>query len=357
MARPKTTDARIRELYAQHGGNLREMSVASGIKYGTLRSRCSDLGLRGKGKGGTRSERPPDEELLQVYRELGGNFTAIGKRYGRGQPTVSQWYNHLGLAGQGHKYSPRYPREIKIDLPNGTVVAFSDCHWWTREKTRAHQALMVYLKRYRPDVVIANGDVLDGARISRHDPSGLQEVPSLEDELHVCREHMAEIKRTSGADCYFNLGNHDARLASYAASNASELADLDEIHLDNQILGWQFAWSNRISDQLLIMHRFRGGIHATYNNALHSGMSIATGHLHAQRITPHTDARGTRWGVDLGCLADPTGHQFTYTEANPLNWRSGFAVFEFRSGKLQPPQLVTVLDDGAVVMQKNERLL
>mgnify|MGYP003333764226 CR=1 FL=1 len=100
-----------------------------------------------------------------------------------------------------------------------------------------------------------------------------------------------------------------------------------------------------------------GGIHATYNNTLHDGRTIVTGHLHAQQARPFTDAHGTRWGVDLGCLADPTWPQFNYTTANTKNWRSGFAVLEFRAGRLLPPMLASVTDWGDVVLQRNEVLL
>ena len=60
-----------------------------------------------------------------------------------------------------------------------------------------------------------------------------------------------------------------------------------------------------------------------------------------------TDYNGTRWGVDSGCIATSRGPQFTYTEENPHNWRSGFAVLTWLKGVLLPPELVTVLDEKA----------
>jgi hypothetical protein len=62
-------------------------------------------------------------------------------------------------------------------------------------------------------------------------------------------------------------------------------------------------------------------------------------------VSPLTDRNGTRYGVDTGCLADPSEEAFIdYTEAGPLNWRSGFAVLKFVDGDLLPPELVTVYD-------------
>lgn len=82
------------------------------------------------------------------------------------------------------------------------------------------------------------------------------------------------------------------------------------------------------------------------HNDLKSGASIVTGHLHSLKVTPWTDYTGTRYGVDTGTLADIDGSQFEYTEDNPKNWRSGFAVLTFHNGKLMPPELCEVTGDG-----------
>ena len=93
----------------------------------------------------------------------------------------------------------------------------------------------------------------------------------------------------------------------------------------------------------------RGGIHATRNNTLNAGTTIVTGHLHSLKVTPLTDYRGNRWGVDTGTLADPNGPQFVdYLEDNSTDWRSGFVVLTFHQGRLLWPEVVYVLDDTHV---------
>jgi hypothetical protein len=42
-----------------------------------------------------------------------------------------------------------------------------------------------------------------------------------------------------------------------------------------------------------------------------------------------------------------TRPKFTYGEDNPFNWGSGFAVAQFKAGKLLPPELVVVQDGVA----------
>jgi hypothetical protein len=51
--------------------------------------------------------------------------------------------------------------------------------------------------------------------------------------------------------------------------------------------------------------------------------------------------------VDTGTLAEPYGPQFGYTEANPVNWCSGFAVLTYKDGKLLPPELCEVIEGKA----------
>ena len=104
-----------------------------------------------------------------------------------------------------------------------------------------------------------------------------------------------------------------------------------------------------VNADVVIKHRWKGGIHATRNNTLNSGKTIVTGHLHSLKVTPFTDYNGTRWGVDTGTLADPYGPQFTdYTEDGCVDWRSGFVVLNFRNGELLRPQECEVRREGVV---------
>jgi hypothetical protein len=60
------------------------------------------------------------------------------------------------------------------------------------------------------------------------------------------------------------------------------------------------------------------------------------------QYTPWADYRGQRFGVDCGTMAEPKGPQFTYVEAGPLNWASGFVVLTYREGRLLKPEIVAV---------------
>lgn len=360
----KPSDAELRSAYEACGGNHRKVHALISKKhapfsYDTMRGRLYRMGLQGKGIGGTRSVRPSDEDLLALHEKHSGHFTNMARELGVSQGSVTSWMGKLGIQGSGReKFTPIYPMQLPISVRDGHVVIYSDAHFWPAARSRAYEALLIALRKLKPKVVIGNGDLLDGARISRHDPIGWDDLPTLEDELHEGKIRQTEIaKAAPQADKIGVIGNHDARFEKYVIKYARELEGIPGMRLADHFPDWRICWSVKINHDVVVKHRMRGGVHATYNNTLHAGLTIVTGHLHSQNVRPKTDYRGTRWGVDAGCLADPGGPQFLYLEANPVDWRSGFCVLTFEKGRLLPPQLATVLDDGTVYMQRNERVL
>jgi hypothetical protein len=241
------------------------------------------------------------------------------------------------------------PGRITIKVDNGYVMIGSDAHYWPGLVSPAHRAFVKLAKKLKPEAVIMNGDMLDGAGISRHPPIGWEEAPTLIDEIDTNKERLAEIEKAAPeAFKAWPLGNHDARFETNLAAKAPEYAKIHGVHLQDHFPEWAPCWSVWINDEVVVKHRYKGGIHATHNNTVASGKTMITGHLHSARVTPYTDYNGTRYGVDLGTMADPNGPQFNYTEDNPRNHRQGFAILKFSNGRLMYPQLVTVIDENTV---------
>jgi hypothetical protein len=117
--------------------------------------------------------------------------------------------------------------------------------------------------------------------------------------------------------------------------------------LEDWFPGWPLSWTVEINpgtaSMTVIRHRNQAGM--LHLQAVKAGCNYVHGHLHQLKVTPWADYRGRRYGVDTGTMADITGPQFTYVEAGPVNWASGFAVLTFREGRLLPPELV-VVDGG-----------
>ena len=246
------------------------------------------------------------------------------------------------------------PHRMHIDVDDGIVVVGSDAHYWPGIVSAAHRAFVRFIAE-RPNVkaVILNGDVHDGASTSRHSPIGWETRPSVIQEIEAGQARLAEIQQAASKQPgkvrqIWTLGNHDARFETRLATVAPEYAKVNGVHLKDHFPTWETAWSVWINDDVVVKHRYKGGIHATHNNTVNAGKSIVTGHLHSLKVTPFTDYNGDRWGVDTGTLAQVGGPQFIdYMEDGPANWRSGFAVLTFWNGRLLWPELVHVMDEEA----------
>ena len=261
-----------------------------------------------------------------------------------------------GVAPNSPDFRVTYPENnvrTTVMLENGIIVIGSDCHYWPDIISTAHRAFVKIIKDLKPRMVVMNGDVFDGASISRHPVSGWGFTPSVKQELEACQDRLGEVEKAAkGASLHWTWGNHDMRFnARLAAQVGDTWRGVEGMNLTDHFPRWKFSTSIMVNEDTMIKHRYHNGIHAVYNNALKSGISIVTGHLHSLKVTPFSDYRGDRYGVDTGSLADINGNQFEYSEDNPKNHRSGFAVLTFVDGELLPPELCQVWDDDHVVFR------
>jgi hypothetical protein len=232
-----------------------------------------------------------------------------------------------------------------IEVWDGQVIIGSDAHYWPDIVTTAHRAFVHFVEKITPKVVILNGDVFDGASISRHASIGWESKPSVIQEVEACKARLDEIEKVSkNAKLVWTLGNHDSRFETSLANRAPEYAKVHGVHLKDHFPYWTPAWSCWLNNDVVVKHRLKGGVHATHNNTVGSGRSTVTGHLHSLKVTPYTDYNGTRYGIDCGTLAGgATAPQFVnYLEDAPANWRSGFVLLTFKNGKLLVPEVVQV---------------
>jgi len=310
--------------------------------------------------------RMTDEEFANEFEHHGATWMAeqhgvVVRRVFRRREAVER---HLGRklvppSGGEHREGPVELEQpvAKFDISDGVVLVGGDGHYWPGTESAAHRAFVRMASELRPKAVIFNGDALDAPSISRHPPIGWEDHPTLEDELVECQVRLGEIVDAGPRGCRFfwPLGNHDARFNTRLAAVTPQYRGVPGTRLVHHFPKWSPCWAVELGGRsgAVVKHRFRSGMHAPHNNALWSGRSMVTGHLHSQKVTPITDYNGTRYGVDAGMLAAVGGKQFNYAEANPQNWRSGFAVLTWHKGTLLPPELVSVHDEdkGLVVFR------
>jgi len=253
-------------------------------------------------------------------------------------------FEHLQTA---HKHNPRK----QLGILNGTVIVFSDAHFWPGIHTTAFRGMNKLITQLAPRAIICNGDAFDGASISRFPRIGWDAKPSIVQELKACEIAMGEIEETAKAarrnvKLIWTVGNHDLRFENRLSQNAPQYEHVKGFSLRDHFPAWEHCWSCWPTETLIVKHRYKGGIHATHNNTVAGGVSIVTGHLHSLKVTPYSDYNGTRFGIDTGTLAEIDGPQFSdYLEDGPVNWRSGFAVLTFKDGKMLWPELAHKWDD------------
>ena len=228
-----------------------------------------------------------------------------------------------------------YPKTLQIDMAGKTALIGGDAHIWNEQPSPMWKAFCAVAKKVRPDCIVLNGDMLDGGKVSRHGSMLGSKAPKVSVEIDACHKWLKMLPLTKHT--HWTIGNHDMRVDNYLANNAPELEDYAG-RLQDRFPNWKFSYSVLLGD-VEVRHRFRGGIHAAWNNALHSGLSIVTNHTHQLQVYAVRNRNGSHWGIETGMLGDPLSPAFEYTEGAASRAVEGFVLLSFDDeGHLLPPE-------------------
>jgi len=300
---------------------------------------------------GSHKEACTDDEFIAIWRTFQSG-TEVAKHIDCGLREVMRRRRRLEIRYGILLDTPR-DGGFRVTLPNirGVGIIFSDAHYWPGKPSIAHRALVTLTKELQPSLLVANGDMIDGARLCRQDPAGWvkSKAPTIKKETEACQERMGEVSSAAPRHCkrHRTVGNHDIRLERMLAMKAPEMEGMPYTRLVDFLPEWEESWSIMVNNNTMIKHRYHNGVHAAWNNTLKSGRNIVTGHLHRLQATILSDYGGPRWGIDTGTLADVSHENpsFEYDEDSPRNWASGFAVLTFADdGRLLHPEICIVLD-------------
>jgi len=300
-----------------------------------------------------------DEEFIKLWRETKGNMRQMEKitdiAYRALMRRRRRIETRLGIELNSTHHTElvtnkKHEARVEHEFPKGHVIVFSDAHFWPHIDTTAYRALLKFIPEFKPRAIHCNGDAFDGSSISRHPPIGWENLPTVREELDAVEDHLTRIEDVVKWPCQlvWELGNHDARYETRLAINAPEYRGVTRFHLKDHFPKWKPCWAGWVNDTV-IKHRFKGGMHAAWNNTLWAGKNIVTGHDHNLWHRAFRDYRGIRYGIDTGMLADVHGEQFVdYSEDAPKTWCSGFYVLTYKDHRLLQPESVIVTDEGQV---------
>lgn len=274
------------------------------------------------------------------------------------------------------RYLERWVLPYVVDQPKkirgGTklVLSISDTHATFLDPFVWHVFLSA-CRDLQPDIVYFNGDILEGAEISRHPKIPGWTVP-LQLELDFAREMFRQTRLVvpSSTELVWGAGNHGLdRLASYLTQVApafsglrsmrfDKLAGLDDLNV-KLAMGGTIASPRGTEDNSpgMLLYGFYRIHHGTYTGAgpgarelAAAGRSGQSGHVHTASLSYRTRSLGKTdsWmTTPMGCT-NKAGR--AYMKGIATGWQTGFGV-AFLSGDEDVRQYPVVCDDGFAVVE------
>ena len=288
------------------------------------------------------------QKAIQAVAD-GAAVRSAAKEFGVGRTTLR---NHLErvkrLESAPTKWT--FPASLKYEVKEGSILIGGDVHFWPGERSLAWEAFVEVAQAIKPNMIVLNGDVLDGARVSRHPRLRGQQAPSIGQEI---AEALKQLARLPNCELVWTRGNHDSRVDNYLANNAPELDDFAGCVAD-RFDKWRFGYAVMVNEipgviPVEIRHYFRTGVHSRHNNVMNAGIHMVTNHTHQLGVTPVNNRLGRIYGIETGMLGDVDGPQFEYHQNMPTRANAGFALLSFDSdGHLLPPELCEVVRGKAL---------
>lgn len=265
-----------------------------------------------------------EEDGRHTIRTVTGSAGKFHRKFAK---ITTEWKGLSLPEPEKNDYSKFIIKEKRIGI-------LSDIHFPYYDK-EALNAAIAYLRKWRPDCILLNGDIIDCYQLSRweRDPR----CRSFKYELDMLRSFVVQLKDTfKKTRIVYRLGNHEMRYESHILSRVPELVDLDLLSFENVIsanqIGVEVVGNKRIimAGKLNIVHghEFARGFAAPVNPArgffLKAKSNVLGGHHHQVSQHSEQDINGNVVGAwSTGCLCE------LHPKYMPINnWSSGFATVE-----------------------------
>ena len=134
-----------------------------------------------------------DAEMVAAYQELGSPLKIAQKFQVTERALAFRRQQYEAKTGEKLKaWNPGNGRKkagtmLTDSIRDGTVIIGSDAHYWPDMRTTAHRGFLWACRALKPSHIILNGDIFDGASVSRHPPIGWETKPSVKEEIRAPR--------------------------------------------------------------------------------------------------------------------------------------------------------------------------
>lgn len=254
-------------------------------------------------------------------------------------PTLEDYLSHGTYSDKISKYSYDELIEYCEFKPLNTctkVVALNDVHVPFQD----HEAIKIafnFIKAWKPNYIILNGDILDMYACSSFDKSP-DRKDSFMEELEEGNAFLDEVEAISGdAQIVFLEGNHEYRFDRYLKNKARALYGIVTLpgllHMDDR--DWTYLKYGKFFTlgKLNWGHGYRVSKHSGYSARSHYdsfGLSMNFGHCHRVGQYHVTNYQGDFVVTEGGCLCQLTPE---YIPTKP-NWQQAITTsYVFPSGE------------------------
>lgn len=202
--------------------------------------------------------------------------------------------------------------KLKFQFTKKTILFISDCHIPYHHKDLI--AFLRYLKKkYKPDLIVCLGDLLDFHDLSFHDSDPA--LDSAMPELIRSRKVIKEIEKLFPEMIIVgsNHGDLPLRKAFAAGIPGSFIKSYNDIYGVGK--GWQFVDDLMIVDKEKSIYVAHGITKNALKLAQQRGVNHVCGHYHCQfKIEYVSNPRDLLWGMNAGCLIDSKALAFAYNK-------------------------------------------
>lgn len=229
----------------------------------------------------------------------------------------------------------------ELDIPSNSiftrettlkVAVLSDIHY-PYEDRNCIAITKKFLKDYKPNIIVLNGDIADCYSISQYTKDPKRNI-SAQDEIDYTHDRLKEfVEEFPETEFKYLEGNHETRLSRLIKSNAPALSSMRAMAFENALglrdlgIEWIDSSKDLYIGKLLFYHgdlARKGSGSSIKGHFDQYGCSMIIGHIHRLGIAYKRNKHGTHILIENGTLCDFNVDYMRYPD-----WQHGFTTLDF----------------------------